>query len=208
MKKIFTLLTFLTCVAAAFAADNYVFVDKQGNTIPAGTTITCSTAEVDDFGGVIVHSGLLLKNVDAPSNYQVTVDAKITRIDNGAVQLCFPTNCFSYSSVGTHGSGQKGTISQGQSKNIQTEWLPVAYGECIVEYTATYYQSVFKKGDYTITVHYKYADPTAIHTAAGAARVQPVQCYDMQGRQQSAAQRGLSVVRMSDGSVRKVFSSK
>lgn len=205
MKKIFTLFTFLTFAFAAFAADTYVFTDKDGNTIANGTTITCNDAEVDDFGGVLVKSGLFIKNVAAPSNYQVSVEANITRIDNGAVQLCFPVNCFSYDTVGKHGGDGKKALAQGQSQSIQTEWLPTAYGESIVEYTAKIFQGVFQKETYTVTVHYIYADPAGV-ASVDAANVQPVQRYDIMGRQTTVGQRGLHIVRMSDGSVRKVIS--
>jgi len=207
MKKIFTLISFLVMAATTWAADNYQFVDKDGNTIASGSTIECTEATDDGFGDIIIHSGLFLKNVDAPDNYQVSVQANIKQIDNGKVQLCFPTNCFSYGEVGTHGGEQKGTIAKGAKKDLQTEWVPTAYGECVVEYTAQAYQGVFKKGTCTVTVHYKYLDPAGI-TSADASRAVPVQCYDLQGRQQLSSRRGLSVVRMSDGSVRKIYNTK
>ena len=146
---------------SGFANDAYIFVDKEGNTIMSGSTIICNEAVNGEFGDIIVPSGLSVKNVSAPSNYQVAVVAKISRIDNGAVQLCFPTSCYSYSTVGTHGGINKTSLAQGTSKDIQTEWLPTAFGECVVEYTAKTYQGAFPKADYTVTVHYIY-DSTPI----------------------------------------------
>lgn len=203
-KKIFTLLSFLTLTAVAFAQDTYVFADKDGNTIANGSTITCMDAEDDGFGSVLVRSGLFIKNVAAPSNYQVAIEANITQIDNGAVQLCFPTNCFSYNATGKYGGTDKKSLGQGESQNIQTEWLPTAYGECVVEYNAKIFQGVFQKGTYTVTVHYVYADPAGVSTIA-ASNAQPVEHYDVSGRQTTATHRGLHIVRMSDGSIRKAI---
>jgi hypothetical protein len=206
MKKIFTLLSFLMLGAMAFAQQYYVFADKDGNVIEDGATITRTEVEDDGFS-VLLKSGLYLKNVDAPSNYTATVKANITRIDNGAVQLCFPTNCYSYDKVGTYGGNDKKALSKGESHNLQTEWIPTEYGECIVEYTATSYQNLFSKGTYKITVHYVFADPSGV-TNARKADVQPLQGFDLQGRQAMVGQHGLTIVRMSDGSIRKVFNSK
>ena len=146
---------------SGFANDAYIFVDKEGNAIMSGSTIICNEAVNGENGDIIVPSGLSVKNASAPSNYQVAVEVKISRIDNGAVQLCFPTNRYSYSTVGTHGGINKTSLAQGTSKDIQTEWLPTAFGECVVEYTAKTFQGAFMKANYTVIVHYIY-DSTPI----------------------------------------------
>jgi len=207
MKQIFTLISMWVMAIAVSAADGYVFVDKDGNAVANGSTVVSTAADVDMFGTVMIHSGLFVKNADAPANYSVAVEAKITRMDNGALQLCFPTNCYQYIAVGTYGGDSKTTLDQGQSKDLQTEWLPTAYGECIVEYTAKSYQGVFSKGSCTVTVHYVYADPAGIAApSATDRRVQ--QSYDLQGRSVRGDSRGLRLVRMSDGSVKKVNNTK
>ena len=209
MKKFFTL-CFLMAALAVSAQDYYVFTDKDGNTIENNDTITCTEVEDDGMGSILINSGLSVKNVAAPSNYQVGIKMEITRIDNGALQLCFPINCNSYTTIGTYGDKgdnkdkEKATLAEGESKNIMTEWFPLAYGECIAEYTATAYQSVFPKGTYKVTVHYKYSDPSGIKTVSGAKTQQ--QCFDLQGRRQQSVRRGLNIVRNSDGSIYKFFS--
>lgn len=204
MKKIFTLLTFLMLGTVIYAQSYYVFTDKDGNVIEKGKTIECT--EIEDTGfDLVMKSGLFVKNVDAPSNYQVAVVAKITRIDNGAIQLCFPMNCFYYDTVGTHGGTTKASLSQGASQDILSEWIPKNFGECVVEYTAKSYQGAFPKADYTVTVHYKYADPAGIELVKGGQSASIRHCYDLLGRQTTGVQHGLNIIRMSDGSVRKVF---
>lgn len=204
MKKLFTLLSFLMLGAMAFAQQYYVFADKDGNVIEDGATITRSEVEDDGFS-VLLKSGLYLKNVDAPSNYKATVKANITRIDNGAVQLCFPTNCFSYDKVGTHGSDDKAALGQGEVKDLLSEWLPTAYGECVVEYTVQNYQGAFPKSKYTVTVKYQYADPAGIEQVKNGQPTVRGQHFNLMGRQTKAGQRGVNIVRSSDGSVYKYF---
>ncbi len=194
------------------AQNMYVFSDKDGNVYDDGATIVCSEVEDDGFGGIMIPSGLYVKNADAPDGCQVSIQANITRIDNGALQLCFPVNCESYTTTGQQGETSKTPVGVGDVKNLMTEWLPTQYGECVVTYTAKMYQTLFAKGERTITVNYKYASPTGIEQME-AVGTQPAACYDLQGRRTDALQRdgkmstpkrGLNIIVMSDGSVRKV----
>lgn len=206
MKHLFTLLAFMMLGCMVQAQNSYVFSDKDGNVIENGATIERTEVEDDGFGSILIKSGLYVKNNNAPENYQVAVVANITRLDNGDVQLCFPTNCHNYSEVGTYGGDTKGTVAQGAVKDIQSEWLPTAYGECIVEYTAQNYQgSAFPKDKYTVTIHYKYAQSAGIEQTKNSQTAGVSACYDLLGRQTTAAQRGVTIVRMNDGSVRKIY---
>lgn len=200
MKKVFTL-CLLMLLGTVTYAQGYVFSDKDGNVYENGKTIERTGFEDDGFG-VMLKSGLFVKNQDAPSNYEVAVVANITRIDNGDVQLCFPTNCYNYSVVGTHGGKDKTSLGEGAVKDIQSEWLPTEVGECIVEYTAKNYQGAFPMNDYKVTVHYKYTGTTAFDQVKNSATGRH-ECFDLQGRPTTASHHGLTIVRMADGSVRK-----
>lgn len=201
MKHFFTL--FFLMLGTTVFAQSYVFCDKDGNVIENGATLERTELINDGFDNLI-KSGLYVMNQNAPENYQVSVKADITRIDNGAVQLCFPTNCYSYTTTGTHGGDAKGTVPLGEKQDIQSEWFPTAYGECIVTYTLTNYQGAFPKNTLTATVHYKYADPSGIRQTKGIQQTGTREWYDLLGRQTTASHRGLTIVRMSDGSVKKV----
>jgi hypothetical protein len=161
MKKIITFCV-LSLLATATRAQNYVFTDKEGNIIEDGATISCTEVEDDGFGDILIPSGLFVKNVNAPTNYVVSVEAKISRMDNGGLQLCFPENCQVYSSTGTYEPEGKATIDKGTSKDIMSEWLPMAYGQCTVTYTAKAHQKMgntfIKKDTYSVTVNYLYTD--------------------------------------------------
>lgn len=205
MKKLFTLITLSLFTAVSFAqSDYYVFCDKEGNVYDNNASITCHEVIDDGFVGLQVPSGLYVKNVDAPSNHTVSVQANITRMDNGNVQLCFPLNCTNYATTGLQAETAKGSMAQGATQNLQTEWLPAAYGECTVVYSLITYLSIIQKATRTITVNYRYADPSGIDAVSAVNRCTGLPFCDLQGRRVSAAARGLSLVRMADGTVRKV----
>ena len=176
----------------SYAQQYYVFADKDGQVIENGATIVCTEAEGDEEL-VMMRSGLCVKNVAAPSNYQVAVVATIRRIDNGALQLCFPTYCHSYAMPGTYGGDSKTSLEQGALKDIMSEWLPEGPGECVVEYTARNYQGAFPKGDYTVTVHYQYSAPAAITSVGAGEDSSATGFYDLGGRRVGASHRGITI---------------
>ncbi len=163
MKKFFTLLGFLMMGATTFAQNIYVFCDKDGNIYENNATITCTDVKDDGFGSYMVPSGLFVKNSDAPNGYSASAIADITKMDNGVVQLCFPINCISYNTTGKQAETGKVTLANGELKDLMTEWMPTAYGECTVTYTLKTYNSLFNKGSRTITVNYRWDDPASIN---------------------------------------------
>lgn len=157
MKKFFTFLS-LCLLSITVSAQEYVFTDKEGNVFEDGTVINRTNVEDDGFGGINLPANLFVKNVNAEEGCQVAIEAQITKIDNGDLQLCFPTNCQSYSEIGTYEPNGKATLAIGESKDLMTEWLPTAYGECTVIYTAKKYQGLSGEACRSITVKYKYSN--------------------------------------------------
>ena len=155
MKKLFTL---ISCFLLTFtaSAQEFVFTDLAGNVLENGALITRTEPTDDGFGGIELSGGIAVKNVEAPDGCQVSIAATITKIDNGSLQLCFPTNCQVYSATGTFEPNEKATLAAGETKTIQTEWLPTAYGECSVTYTAKAHQGIASHECRTVTVNYKY----------------------------------------------------
>ena len=188
-------------------AQNYEFVDKDGNTVADGTTVIRNEAEDDGFGGILLHSGLAVKNVGAPANYQVRIHNTITQIDNGSMQVCFPQYCHNYTTTGSNKS-EEAKLNTDEVKDIQSEWLPTAYGECIVTYQAMALQPMgnlfVEKGGPKVTVHYVYADPTGVSAVRNVEQKSDI--YTLDGRRHSRLTKGVSIVRMTDGTVRKVLS--
>ena len=157
MKKIFTFLS-LCLLSIAASAQEYVFTDKEGNVFEDGAVINRSEVVDDGFGGINLPGNLFVKNVNAEEGCQVAIEAQITKIDNGDLQLCFPTNCQSYSETGTYEPNGKATLAIGESKDLMTEWIPTEYGECTVTYSAKKYQGLSGEACRSITVKYKYSN--------------------------------------------------
>ena len=154
---------FLLTITAALAAmtlsaqsyDYFEFVDKDGNVIPDGTTLTLTevTAEEDIFTGEttnIMYSGLSLHNKSVlPQSMRINLT--IERIDNGNYQLCFPMACKNYAeeiNVVTEG----GEIGPGEIRDLMTEWFPDAEGGCDVILTV----EILSKSGSAINPTYTY----------------------------------------------------
>ncbi len=193
MKKIFTLLCAMMMGTASFAQDLYVFADKDGNVYEDGVTIECNEVEDDGFGTIQVPSGLYVKNVGTTEGYSVSAIADIQKMDNGKIQLCFPTNCAMYTTVGKQKETEKGTLTPGQQKDLMTEWFPTAYGECTVVYTLKNYQQVFSKGSRTITVNYLYADPASISQVKNGTTAKGTY-YNLKGQRVEKPAKGLYIL--------------
>lgn len=157
MKKLFTFLS-LCLLSIAASAQEYVFTDAQGNTYDDGAVINRTEVEDDGFGSINLPGNLFIKNVGAEEGSQVAIETQITKIDNGALQICFPANCKSISAVETYESEAKASLASGEAKDLTTEWLPTEYGECIVTYTAKKYLGFAGSAVRSITVKYKYSN--------------------------------------------------
>ncbi len=163
MNRIFTILS-LCLLSIAATAQEYVFTDKNGSVYDDGAVINRTEVTDDGFGGLFLPADLFVKKVGAAEGTQVAIQAEITKIDNGSLQLCFPTNCQNYTAAGTYEPNGKATLAVNESKDLETEWVPEGYGECTVTYTAKSYQPLASEGTAvrTITVKYKYADPAVM----------------------------------------------
>jgi len=208
MKRTITFVSLLFAALTTTMAQSYSyeFVDADGNIVPNDTTLVRTDAEEDAFGGVQIASGLKVKNVSAPANYSVRIHTTITKIDNGNVQVCFPLNCFNYTEPGNYKSGET-KMAADEVKDIQSEWLPTAYGECIVTYQAMSLQPMgnlyIEKGGPSVTLHYNYADPTKVNATKKLTGA--VEYYSLLGHKATKGQRGVIFVKQADGTVRKVL---
>ena len=138
MKKILLLIaSVLTSMTMLAQADYFEFVDKDGNVVPDGTTLTLTevTTEEDVFGEVTstMYSHLNLRNKTSETRY-LRINMFIERIDNGTYQLCFPMACKSYYDV-TNIVTEGGTIAGNELKDLMTEWIPTDEGGCDVTLT-------------------------------------------------------------------------
>ena len=134
MRKIFTLLFGLSMLAwPAMAQDvdeSYVFMDEEGNIIENGATVVRNVVEAYDEVSEVIYSGISVLNLGGLSSDYLKMHYDIQRLDNGIYQICFPSTCNMKTEVGVYETG----IGQlmGDLQDIQSEWFPIADGECVV----------------------------------------------------------------------------
>lgn len=219
MKKLLLLLGAVALIATKAAAiDNtFTFVDASGNSYNDGDTITLTTVEFVDDGldaYYQISSGLYVKNNTA-EQIGAGIDFDIARIDNGNLSVCFPGNCYTYNTVGTY-SQSGGYLDASVTKTLQTEWIMTGYGECDATFTLTVFDISYNKYGLptytqreedgpTITVHFVYSDPAGIRAISSVTNRYEVARYTISGRQIDTPQKGLNIVKYSDGTVRKVI---
>ena len=193
MKKIFTLMFALAgCCGFAMAQDDeevndsYQFINAAGEIIENGSTIVMQNVEKEEDPGT------------GEITYKVPADFQVKNVSNSfgeAVRLCM--NITRIVDMGA------------ASGDLLTEWYAFEYGKCIVEMQMEIGEIVgfgtftFLEYGPKITVEFNNPDPAGISEAAGKT-VTPVERYTLDGRTATAAQKGIQVVRYSDGSVRKV----
>lgn len=215
MRKFYTLaICLLTSVCAAFAQEEtstFQFVTADGTVVPDGSTVTVTAAEVKN-GKTQLASGLYVKT---NANGYLSVGYSISA-PNGDIQLCFPINC---SNVTGTGETSVAAMAYGNDpQDLQTEWMPTAYGTATVKYTLKTYeytgmggpmgltpQYSFLEDISTVTVKYVYNETSlGINNIATDANVISATYYDMAGRMTKEPGKGLYIkkAKMADGTVK------
>lgn len=137
MKKIFTVLFLMgvsLAVSLSLAQDidrSFVFIDEDGTELENGATVVRTLVEEYDEGVEVINSGLSVKRADNAITNYLRVRYKITTLDNGSYQLCFPMNCVKQEEVGEYITNEGQLMSNPQ--DLQSEWFPEGDGSCIVE---------------------------------------------------------------------------
>ncbi|MBQ7471376.1 MAG: hypothetical protein IJS97_03000 [Prevotella sp.] len=217
MKKIFTLMIVLLATMSTYAQTidpSFVFTDLQGNTINDGAVITVK--EVNADGQLIVP--LRVKNVSgekrAASMYETLDDMP----SGGSWQTCAFGNCVPLSASGY---SSKNVCDPNYESGIETEWIP-SEGQ-YASWSATLQIHIFnivqetKFGQTrdvvgtqiigygpTVTVNFTYSDPASVNGIEAARETKVTAVYGADGRQRNGVQKGVNVVRLSDGSTRKI----
>lgn len=206
MKKIFTLSLFLLATVWSMAQDSntFQFVDKDGNVVAGGTTITRSELVDDPFGENYISTGLHVKNT-SDGSVNMRVAYQIETMDNGEFQICFPVNCVRKSEAGDYITAS-GSLDAGTVSDLQCEWFPAAYGSCRAKLTIEVLNTFGSKtaDGPTVTVVFNHADPSGIIGVHHASAV-PQQYFSADGRKKDGLQRGLNIIRMTDGTVVRLF---
>lgn len=212
MKKVFTLCLLMLATAWAMAQDSntFQFVDKDGHVVADGTTIKVLNVETDDFGDIMIPSGLFVKNTTETAS-SLRIHYHIQTLESGTFQICFPINCITKSTTGTFETGSE-LMNGNETRNLNTEWIPVTYGKCIVTYQIEVMnQTSFLPPQYEsvamgpmITVEYNYADPAGIEQTKNGLGT-AVSYYNINGIQLQSPPKGLNIVKLTNGKVKKLI---
>lgn len=192
MKKIFT----LACIFLSFAGvalaqskdDTFQFVDKDGNVVADGSTLTLTEVEDDGFGGLQILSGLSVRNSTSNEAY-VGMNYAIESLPHGSLSCCFPSMCVDQTKTGSYVTGVD-KMSANETRNMLTEWKLAddgGYATCKATFQLEHYSynavtrkyTLIARGN-TVAVNFVYADPAGIAQLSTSAAVV---YYDLQGRQ-------------------------
>ena len=183
------------------------FVDSEGNVIESGSTVVCDKANVSSvFGTVTVHSGISVKNMTSiPVN--CVVRCAVEDMPSGVFQICGFGGCnpiggrgVEYPCSGETTPNTPYTINGGQTVDTRSEWLQVQEGD-YGSFTATY----ILEGYSTIFVKFVYADPTGISNSIVTKEKNVVGYYNINGQRLDGLQKGVNIVRYSDGTSTKIL---
>lgn len=226
MKKIFLFSLALMSAVATFAQDDakgtLELLDSLGNVLDDGSTITVKRIEKDDFGTVMVPSGLYVKQANPEEDlYGGILGVNIKSIDSGTLQFCFPSNCKTATKPGSYINGTTSgdialkSATDYKKNSLQTEWLPDAYGKCTA--TFTIYACMNVGGGFppvwdnigastSVTVNFVYDETsTGIRDLATDSKATVVARYTVDGKRTSELQKGINIVKLSNGKTVKVI---
>lgn len=205
------LLAFMCLTTSLWAQDfMFEFAKPDGTIIPDGSVVEVTAFEKEEDPGtgevfVMMNSGLFARRTNASESQEVRMAYTVERMDNGDMQICFPSVCSKVSSVAS-GATKPGTLFS-TNQPLATEWFPTEYGTCTLKARLEAVEAT-SGGNYktvdagpTITIRFVYADPA--HVTATAMIASPVAYYTLGGQRVSTLHHGVNVVRMSDGRILK-----
>lgn len=206
--------------ASAQVDNTFRFVDnKTGMVIPDGGTYTTLAELIDkmpEFPGVAMSLeapfDISVENTTGTAAF-VAAELIIEQMTNGSISCCFPVDCQDHMpEVYVTGTD---AINGGAMKNFQTEWFPVEgeYGTAKVTIQLSLMaENPLLPGNYEwvaygpkITVNCVYADPAGINDATRVDTMTETARYGLDGRKLTAPSRGINIVKMADGTVRKIL---
>lgn len=229
MKKIFTLCIALFSAVAMFAQDAkgiFEFTDKDGNVVPSGSVLTRTETEVCPLADLQISTGLFVKQTKTEvdgAKVGVKLRLNITELPHGDIQYCFPQNCFSANKKGVVTTNDA-VIDASYDNDLKTEWIMglddddnAMEGKAVAKLTLIACKQVeagidqsthLPKYNYeeigestSVTVNFVYG-ATGINGISNADAT-VVARYAADGTRLSAPQKGLNIVKLSNGKTMK-----
>ena len=215
MKKLFTLCIALLFSCVAMNAQNFIFVDGEGNTIENGATLTMdkigykkdfifnpdSSFEVVQVP-MIPLSGVLIKNNSAESQ-SCKVTFNVTALPNGSFAACCAGNCSNLDKEGTIEKNANADAGKTIDISTDTEWVPVAAGTTTVKISAQGSKSMLP--DSEITINFIYDGTASVDGIQNNADNKVVARYSINGQLLDAPQKGVNILKYADGRIEKVI---
>ena len=215
MKKLFTLCIALLFSCVAMNAQNFIFVDGEGNTIENGATLTMdqvSYKEDSEFNPdgsyeiiqvpMIPLSGVYIKNNSSESQ-SCKVTYNVTALPNGTFSACRAGNCSILDSEGTIEKNANADAGKTIDISTDTEWVPVAAGTTTVKISAQGSKSMLP--DSEITINFIYDGTASIDGIQNNADNKVVARYSINGQLLDAPQKGINILKYADGRIEKVI---
>lgn len=215
MKKLFTLCIALLFSCVAMNAQNFIFVDGEGNTIENGATLTMDQVSYkEDFVfnpdghyeiiqvPMISLSGVYIKNNSAESQ-SCKVTYNVTALPNGSFAACCAGNCSNLDSEGTIEKNANADAGKTIDISTDTEWVPVAAGTTTVKISAQGSKSMLP--DSEITINFIYDGTASIDGLQNNADNKVVARYSINGQLLDAPQKGINILKYADGRIEKVI---
>lgn len=215
MKKLFTLCIALLFSCVAMNAQNFIFVDGDGNTIENGATLTMDQVSYKEnfvFNPdgsyeiiqvpMISLSGVYIKNNSAESQ-SCKVTYNVTALPNGSFAACCAGNCSNLDSEGTKEKNANADAGKTIDISTDTEWVPVAAGTTTVKISAQGSKSMLP--DSEITINFIYDGTASVDGIQNNADNKVVARYSINGQLLDAPQKGINILKYSDGRIEKVI---
>lgn len=215
MKKLFTLCISLLFSCVAMNAQNFIFVDGDGNTIDNGATLTMDQVsykeelDIKEDGTfeiiqtpIVPLSGVYVKN-NSSGSLKCKILFNITSLPGGSFDACCAGQCSTLSSVGV--LEKEGNADPGKTINISngTEWIAKGTeGTCTVKISVQGATSMLP--DSEITVNFVYSS-TGINGVQNNVDNKVVARYSIDGQLLDAPQKGINILKYADGRTEKVL---
>lgn len=201
---------FVCSTANAQTDGTLQFVDKNGNVVPDGSTITVTEVEDDGMGSMLISTGLSIKNT-TDKNVGSNAEFTISQLDNGSIACCYPMQCKQLSSTGTYETVE-GTLAANETRNFLTEWYIGGEGKAVVTFKLKVYELVgnplfpeyeFKGYGPSVTVNFVY-EPSGIGNVDADDDKTITGIYTIGGQQIEQFQKGINIVKYSNGKSAKI----
>ncbi len=189
-------------ICSLTASAQVVFADENGNEYANDATVTITEASYNDFDEFQMSLGnVYLKNTKGSSlAFNMTVNVTDLPANSNGFSCCFGSQCQNIQQAGIIylNNCVFDVEEYGLSTSLHLiEWFPKVgqYGQC----KAVISLSTGR----TLNVIFDYAETNAVQGVATAKRVATI--CDAAGKRVNGLQKGLNIVRYSDGSIKKVM---